>query len=218
MAQSNNKFATTLTYNEPITASNITVEYDGHLCNVARDEFGGYGNEGLRRSSASEGLPFYIIYEDSQNIVYTSTLGQHTIEISISESSVKTTECFKKAVKSCIDNVIVAETNRPQKVSLSPEEGRTPYDTNVVFADVEDVFEKYWVEMELKDLGGTRSIHRFPILMYEPNGVMLYEGDNSSNFYLATPTEGWHINFFSPNGGITECIILPTSANVLQGN
>lgn len=88
-----------LSYTEMFTADELTVELDGttyHLANRGNGEYGS-GN------SPNSANPIGIIYVDGVNIMYVSTGfsgGDHHVVIKSKSSSIETTECFKKAVKS----------------------------------------------------------------------------------------------------------------------
>lgn len=100
MSVSQPRYRADLSYSEPITADKLTVKFDGVLYQVEKDARGGYGNSGLGSNAGTSGLPFYIVRGDGVNGVFTTSAGQHTIEISENTSKIETSECFKKAVRS----------------------------------------------------------------------------------------------------------------------
>lgn len=131
MPITNTKFRADLSYSEPIMTEKIIVKYDGVSFITTRDSFGGYGNRGLQSNHLSQGNPFYITSENDQNVIYTSSSGQHTIEMSEDTSEVETTECFKKAVKSVIGGVMM----------LNPSDGETPSTEGATWQEAYDALQ-----------------------------------------------------------------------------
>lgn len=115
------KYRAYLSYPERIPAEKLTVKFDGVSYTTIKDGYGGYGNRSLTSNVRYPGEPFYIIYENGQNAVYTDSVGQHTIEISVDTSKVETTECFRKAVKSVGGGVMMLNLIEGDNETLSIE-------------------------------------------------------------------------------------------------
>ena len=88
-----------LSYTEMFTADELIVEFDGNTYLLANKGNGEYGSGNLPTSIN----PIGIIYADGVNTMYVSigfSGGDHHVVIKEVSSSIETTECFKKAVKS----------------------------------------------------------------------------------------------------------------------
>lgn len=122
------KYRAYLSYPERIPVEKLTVKFDGVSYTTIKDGYGGYGNRSLTSNVRYPGEPFYIIYENGQNAVYTDSVGQHTIEISVDTSKVETTECFRKAVKSIVGGVMMLDVAGVETPSIEGATWQEAYD------------------------------------------------------------------------------------------
>lgn len=94
-----------LSYTEMFDADELIVEFDGVTYTLANKGNGKYGSG----NSPNSTNPIGVMYVNGVNIMYIDlsfSNGDHHVVIKVGSSSVETTECFKKAVRS-ISGVIL---------------------------------------------------------------------------------------------------------------
>lgn len=106
--ESGGDYLTSLNYAEPIEADELTVVFNGteYVCSkIVDSDVAYYGGVDPNTATADfTNYPFVIISHPSQgNDVLTESPMTATVSASVASSTVETTECFEKAVKSVVD-------------------------------------------------------------------------------------------------------------------
>lgn len=119
----------TLAYSTPIDADTIKVTFNGteYTCDkVPVDENVAYGGAGEQGPDFSE-YPFAIMSSSAPdvNVIYTETAGTHQVKIEVVDETIKTTECFKKAV---------AEATKPLVLNINNNT------LDKTFAEIKDAY------------------------------------------------------------------------------
>lgn len=103
-------------YSDPITANTIIVTFNGteYICSKATD--GSANNYGATFDLGSEAFdwskyPFSITSDSGSNLVATQTVGTYSIKIETFESSVETSDCFKRAVRTALPSPLILDIN-----------------------------------------------------------------------------------------------------------
>lgn len=206
-----------LSYSQLIDADIIRVTFNGteYICsNVTEEDGGVYG--------AVDGWSVYPFLLESDSTPFgintsltTETAGTYSVKIEVVEEAITTTPCFEKAINSC--GVIIPTdsqngTRSFLEVSVALAEGesarKVQYPT--IFADIEDISNKYWILRK-----GEESIERILIGEVPPKSTMLYRGDSTAGHFLDEPIKGWIVGTHLSDS--STMLILPTSAKVECG-
>ena len=110
-------YSAQLSYTEMFTADELTVEFDGTTHRLANKGDGEYGGG----STLDSTNPIGIRYINGVNNMYIRTnlgMGDHHVVIKAESSSIETTECFKKAVKSVGGGVMMLNLVESDPLSI----------------------------------------------------------------------------------------------------
>lgn len=183
--------SSTLAYSTPIDADTIKVTFDGteYTCDKALiGDMIAYGGVGEQGPDFSE-YPFAITSTNA-NLIYTETAGTYQVKIEAFGTSVTTTPCFEKAVKS----VSGSSSSSSKFVVTFTQDGST-YTADHTLAEVLDAYNSgKVVEGAYKiNAEGETLTNVYTLAFIESTGVLFScieraytDADNGSSYIVAS--------------------------------